>query len=387
MTGIIFFCFIALAMPALVRADTATPDEIKPAEVKILPLDLQVDIPGLKPEDLTVIGSSDNPECGEGLICAYTIGAYANAFYTWAAAAAVTFAIVLIMIGGAQYAVGAATGSTEPGLKRMRNAAMGLILVLGVSAILGFVNPQILTFVPLKLEVVDPVAYVATSLDISFSDASSGGLITIPPGGVPAFAGTGKGAQREDFEKMGVYCPGSGGSAEVRKVAESFIGKVNYRLGGKLGLTAPYRWELPPKKVPARRSPQGDIYGYFCPDDSFCLDCSGFTQVVSECAGLASRNESGGTGQIFQNAPRITSCNDDTVNLEDGSERALEPGDYVGFAQQGTQNVYRHVWVYIGNGQLANSSGSGRSGNRGANIRTLDWACANYPLYLRAVGT
>lgn len=387
MTGIIFFCFIVLATPALVHAETATPDEIKPAEVKVLPLNLQVDIPGLKPEDLTIIGSSDNSECNEGFICAYTIGAYANALYTWAAAAAVTFAIVLIMIGGAQYAVGAATGSTEPGLKRMRNAAMGLIIVLGVSAILGFVNPQILTFVPLKLEIVDPLAYVASSLDVSLSDARLGNALTIPPGGVPAFAGTGKGAQREDFEKMGVYCPGSGGSTEVRKVAESLMGKVNYRLGGKLGLTAPYRWELPPNKVPARRSPEGDFYGYFCPDDSFCLDCSGFAQVVAECAGLASRGDSGGTAQIFQNAPRIASCDDDTVSLEDGSERDLVPGDYVGFGPQHTPDGFGHVWMYIGNGQLANSSGSGRSGNRGANIRALDWACANFPLYLRAVGT
>ena len=209
----VLFCFIALSVPVLVHAETTTPDEIKPAEVNVLPLELQVDIPGLKPEDYLIVGSSDNSECDEGFICAYTIGAYANAIYTWSAAASVTFAIVLIMIGGAQYAIGAATGSTEPGLKRIRNAAVGLIIVIGVYAILGFVNPQILTFVPLKLEIVDPLAYVASSLDVSFDDARLGNILTIPLGGVPTFAGTGRGAQREDFDKLRVYCPGSGDSA------------------------------------------------------------------------------------------------------------------------------------------------------------------------------
>lgn len=120
----------------------------------------QVPIPGLNPKFMIVAGKGESVNgCPETAICARTLTMYINAFYRYAAAAAISFAIVLIMIGGIQYTVGSAMGQIESGKKRMWNAVIGLVLVLSTTAILSFVNPDIVTLKPLALDVVKRVDY------------------------------------------------------------------------------------------------------------------------------------------------------------------------------------------------------------------------------------
>ncbi|MEK7529907.1 MAG: pilin, partial [Patescibacteria group bacterium] len=128
-------------------------EEAAKLEASLLTPNLQVTIPGLDLSKSVVYGTGSNG-CAKGFVCANTIERYLNGVYKFAAGAGVTFAIVLIMIGGAQYAVGSAAGSIEAGKKRITNAMIGLVLVLSVHAILTFVNPDIATLGALKLEVV-----------------------------------------------------------------------------------------------------------------------------------------------------------------------------------------------------------------------------------------
>lgn len=135
------------------NAASLAAEEAKKLETSLLTPNLQVPIPGLDLSKSVVYGTGKNG-CDKGFVCANTIERYLNGVYKFAASAGVTFAIVLIMVGGAQYAVGSAAGSIEAGKKRITNAVIGLVLVLSVHAILTFVNPDIATLGALKLEVV-----------------------------------------------------------------------------------------------------------------------------------------------------------------------------------------------------------------------------------------
>ncbi len=124
-----------------------------PPEKFIYPASTQIPLPGFKYEDSVVEGNGSNG-CSVGEVCVRTINYYINAMYRYSAGVAVTFAIVLIMIGGVQYMVGSAVGTIDAAKKRMWNAVIGLVLVLSTHSILTFVNPAITSFKPLGLETV-----------------------------------------------------------------------------------------------------------------------------------------------------------------------------------------------------------------------------------------
>ena len=146
------FCFgnVALAQgaPSTAGGDPTapdTPDAIQPT--------LQVPIPGFS-GDTVVIGDGNNG-CDEGMVCAFTLDAYLNAVYRWAAGASVLLAIVLIMVGGVEYMIGSAAGSIDRAKGRMRNASFGLLLVFCTTAILSFVNPDITRIRAVRLPIIE----------------------------------------------------------------------------------------------------------------------------------------------------------------------------------------------------------------------------------------
>jgi hypothetical protein len=141
-------------------------DELETVPKVIDPV-LQIRLPSDSLNDSIIVGNDKNG-CAKGYVCSNTIGRYLNGIYRWGAGAATTFAIVLIMIGGIQYMVGSSIGSTEAAVKRMRGAAVGLVLIFSVAAILSFINPQIATLTKLQLEVIKPV------LDISIATRIGG---------------------------------------------------------------------------------------------------------------------------------------------------------------------------------------------------------------------
>ncbi|MBI3114701.1 MAG: hypothetical protein HYZ07_01950, partial [Candidatus Harrisonbacteria bacterium] len=132
------------------------------SEIKALIPTLQIPVPGFNAEGSVVKGTGNNG-CPKDYVCVYTINRYLNALYRFAVGAGVIFAIVLIMIGGAQYVVGSAAGSVEAGRTRMWNAVFGLALLFSAHAILTFANPAITQLTPLQLEVIAPVQDISVA--------------------------------------------------------------------------------------------------------------------------------------------------------------------------------------------------------------------------------
>ncbi|MEK7615122.1 MAG: hypothetical protein AAB431_01915 [Patescibacteria group bacterium] len=80
---------------------------------------------------------------------------YISGLYKYLLSIAGVIAIVMVMIGGFQYVLGAgAKGQGEKGKERIKNGVIGLILLLSVYLILYTVNPQLTVFKPLTLEVI-----------------------------------------------------------------------------------------------------------------------------------------------------------------------------------------------------------------------------------------
>ncbi len=74
------------------------------------------------------------------------LGTYVSALYHWMLMAGFLFAIVMTMVGGLQYAIGAAAkDQIAKAKKRIKDGVMGLILLFCVVLIGQIVNPQILT--------------------------------------------------------------------------------------------------------------------------------------------------------------------------------------------------------------------------------------------------
>ena len=79
-----------------------------------------------------------------------------------------------------------------------------------------------------------------------------------------------------------------------------------------------------------------------------------------------------GTAGIFgSEAEKVTTCTNRSVNGTD-----LKPGDLLGFPSKSSEGQIGHVWMYIGEGKVVDSSG----GNNGrecsaVNIRETSFAC------------
>lgn len=69
---------------------------------------------------------------------------YLGIIYTYLIGISVTITIVLMMVGGIQYVMGASSGDVKGGKKRIKDAVEGLILLMFAYIILYTVNPQLL---------------------------------------------------------------------------------------------------------------------------------------------------------------------------------------------------------------------------------------------------
>lgn len=113
------------------------------AESKLLTPQLSVDIPDLKFTDGIVDGDT---------IKINYLADYIAAGYKWMIGAAVTIAIVMIMIGGLQWTLsggsilgtGGKANTASAAKKRISNAVTGLVLLLSTYMILAIVNPNLI---------------------------------------------------------------------------------------------------------------------------------------------------------------------------------------------------------------------------------------------------
>ena len=112
---------------------------------------LNVSIPGLTFSDIL----NEN-----GILKINFLPEYLNGLYRYALGAAAIVAVIMIMIGGAQYILGSGLGSIEAGKKRITNAVTGLVLVLGAYTMLVLVNPSLVTFAGVELEYIKPDPWI-----------------------------------------------------------------------------------------------------------------------------------------------------------------------------------------------------------------------------------
>ena len=103
---------------------------------------LNVEIPNLKFTD-AFIGTCSSGGEGQCIKSSF-LAQYINAIYLWMIGAGITIAIVMIMISGLQYVLGAGGGeAAKSAKKRMGDAVIGLVLLLSITLILNTINPQL----------------------------------------------------------------------------------------------------------------------------------------------------------------------------------------------------------------------------------------------------
>lgn len=122
-------------------APSATSATITPTVGYAIP-QLNVRIPGV---DFTV------PTEQSGVATSTFIGTYVTGVYRYLVGFAMTVAIVMMMVGGLQYVMGASSGDVKGGKKRIADAIEGLVLLMFVSVILFTVNPELVLFRPLSI--------------------------------------------------------------------------------------------------------------------------------------------------------------------------------------------------------------------------------------------
>jgi cell wall-associated NlpC family hydrolase len=237
---------------------------------------------------------------GESTVTNY-LGEYVIAVYTWLVPVASLLAVVVLMIAGLQY-----------------------MLARGNQARIGKAKERI-TYDALRISYIDPQEYVDESPDTAgaVSGGPGGGSIYIPPS--------------SEMKCDTIYT--------IEEIALSTVGWITYRYGGKGG--------DPIYTAETKTDPDGRPYSEYCPDETICLDCSGYADFVRQCAGLEAASESSGTAGIFDtaNGAELIDSWDDS-GMVNGEQ--LEPGDMIGYPSS-------HVLIYLGDGVIADSHGSGRA--------------------------
>ena len=147
-------CATAISSPdrltssSYLAAPTNAPaPEVPEKEIKYYLPRLNIDIPGVSFSDITEEG---------GVLYVKTLPEYISAVYRYALGIAAIFAVVMIMIGGAQYIIGSGTGgeAVDAAKQRITNAVTGLVLVLAAFVVLYVVNPNLTSFQALEIQTI-----------------------------------------------------------------------------------------------------------------------------------------------------------------------------------------------------------------------------------------
>jgi cell wall-associated NlpC family hydrolase len=234
---------------------------------------------------------------------------------------------------------------------------IGLCLALGAYLILGTINSSLVSFENMP--------------SVSNLQATNTGTSGTDPDGGDNVAGNGKGAGG----------PWSKTAEATKKLLQADPFKVNcvhdvnmdpsYKLGlikavaNQIGSKMVYRWSS--KNGLGGDNKRGDAV----PAGKVSYDCSGFVRQVLWCAGFPS-DPGENTEAMFGNADKITSCSSNNTGAKINN-KALAPGDLVGWVNSGND---RHVLIYIGGGQVAESHATGTDGNANS-YRTSD-LCTYY---------
>jgi hypothetical protein len=193
----------------------------------------------------------------------------------------------------------------QAGKQRILNAILGLVLALGSYAILNTLNPDLLNVSLSNL----PVATITIN-----------GESTINPTPIST----------TDLQKItGIYCPGSGGIAQLPAISQSFGNHVTYN--------------------------QDKRHTY--DTSTIYLDCSSYVSQIYSCAGLASPGNT--SADIFNPS--------DAVN----SIAEVKTGDILGWKKDENNEKSGHVVMSLGGDTIIEVSNPPGEINKNAHINSL----------------
>ncbi len=290
-----------------------------------------------------------------------TLGEYLASIFRMSLVVVVILAVLMIVFHGIALTVTASAGKKSDHKDGVKNAIFGLLLAMGSWLLLNTISPNLASNLSINIPNVT-LEGDAESISTSPVNTSSGTItgLTLP-------------------SDMGLFCPLSGGSSSVPSIIDSFNNKVTYRWGGKgSDLPSGSSFPLSPNEsnngqYMCTNNGQSVPCRNFCPDNSVCLDCSGFVNHVRKCAGLSIYS---GTSSMTQSQDAIAvdmstlSSNGQTLTIN-GSPYNLQSGDIL---------VWNgHVVVYYGNGIIAESKGDISSiKNPNQNIKKTNLAQSSY---------
>jgi hypothetical protein len=316
----------SLACETVVESDPSD-SVITEQEQNYLVPNLSVDIPGLEFSELY----SD----GEAII-SNLLSEYVNALYLLLITVGSFVSVLTFTVAGGMYMLARGdSGRVGQAIALLKRAVTGIILILTAATMAEFVFPGLVSFSAISITTIDAVEYVDESPDFP-------GAVSLP---AVEYNGLADGA---------INCSPD---YSVREIVESAVGDVTYRYGAKGG--------GPVYEQETKTDPDGVPYSSYCPEGTICLDCSGFADYVRSCAGLASAGESGGTAGIFSEASGAEKVlTRDGTNIN-GTE--LIEGDLIGRPSS-------HVFIYLGDGLIGDSHGSGRDPGNAIGIYEIDFA-------------
>lgn len=283
---------------------------------------LAINIPTIKPFTTKSIQTPDV----YGDIYIPFIGQYAAGIYKYLILIAGIIAAVRIIAAGFNYIIaGGNAQQIEEAKSSIGHALIGLLIVFGSYSILYFINPALVQFNSLKIHITENVPLTGGDASVGTGD---GDLI--------------HGVKIETSlpTKLGINCPGSGGN--VASVAQSFVGKVTYQLGGK---------------------------GYIGTDNTMHMDCSRYVSYVYTCAGY---KMSTWTQSLFTNKNVETINSYSAGNPPSVNGTALEPGDLVGWLAKDNKKGVGHVMMYLGDGKFIHNSSMNNGKETGNGVKTFD---------------
>lgn len=269
------------------------------------------------------------------------VGQYINIIIRVAIGILTAIAVVVFIVIGIQYmTVGSVTGKIDA-RKKMLNVLLGLLVALGMFVILSTINPNLLNLEP-NIE------------DVSLTALGDDNAPDIVPGQ------GGSKSLNEIAQITGIYCPQTGGKAELPKIIASVQQNAS-----KFMYSQPGR-------------------GKVCSDNGkLCTDCSfTTTQIILKCAGI---NTVKGTRTVNIFKPgnnQMTAITKDSIKRQ-GSDiyvnnTKLEVGDLLGWSIN-DNGVAGHIVMYAGNGKSIESYGP--DGNQNTilttNIDGLYWKSEN----------
>lgn len=127
------------------------------AETKFFAPNLNVPIPGLSFQDYPIIIKG-------GKISIPFLSVYLAAVYRYLLGISAVAAAVMIVYGGFRYITGSVSGGAERGKEIIRDALVGLVLLLGSYAIFAAINPAVLELGPITVDYIKTEMFLAEGL-------------------------------------------------------------------------------------------------------------------------------------------------------------------------------------------------------------------------------